>query len=231
MRSLGLIGGTGWLATADYYKRINIGVNAELGGLNFVNCHIHSFNFAVIKLHIDAGDWDAILNLCVAAGTNLRDSGAQAILLCANTLHIVADSLEKSLGIPVIHIATETARVISEAKLKKVALLGTKPTMQLDFFKDKLLAKGIETILPTEKDQEIVHQSIFEELGKGLFKAETKSYYLKLIDQLISEGAEAIVLGCTDYQSLITAEDVSVPLFDTTKIHAAAAVAFALGKS
>ncbi|OHT45470.1 aspartate/glutamate racemase family protein [Flavobacterium tructae] len=229
MRIIGLIGGISWVSTADYYKLINEGINKELGGLNFSECLIYSFNYADIKKNNDANDWDATFNLLLKGCLFLKQGGAEAIVLCANTMHLIADRLEKAIDLPIIHIATETALAIQKKEVKKVGLMGTKFTMELDFFKDKLAEKGIETIIPkNDADRDFMHATIFEELGRGLVTEATKKRYLEIADQLIKEGAEGIILGCTEIPLVIKPEDVAVPVFDTTLIHSMAAVQFQL---
>lgn len=229
MKLLGLIGGISWLSTAEYYKNLNKGINEKLGGLNYARCIIYSFNFADIKKNNDANDWDSTLKMLTEAGTHLKNSGAEAIILCANTMHVIADKFEENIGLPLIHIATATAEEIRKKDLKKVGLLGTKYTMELDFFTSKLLNKGIETIIPGSDDREFIDAIIYGELNKGIFKSETKVKLLSIINELIDEGAEGIVFGCTEIPLLITQEDVAVPVFDTGLIHANAAVEFSLG--
>ncbi|WP_202701343.1 aspartate/glutamate racemase family protein [Flavobacterium sp. UGB4466] len=229
MRIIGLIGGISWVSTADYYKLINEGINNELGGLNFSECLIYSFNYADIKKNNDANDWEATFNLLLKGCQFLKQGGAEAIVLCANTMHLIADRLEKAIDLPIIHIATETALAIQKKEVKKVGLMGTKFTMELDFFKDKLAEKGIETIIPkNDADRDFMHTTIFEELGKGLVTEATKKRYLEIANQLIKEGAEGIVLGCTEIPLVIKPEDVAVPVFDTTLIHSTAAIEFQL---
>ncbi len=231
MKTLGLIGGISWVSTADYYRLINEGINEKLGGLNFSRCIIHSFNYADIKKNNDANDWDTTFRMLSEAALHLESSGAEAIILCANTMHLIADRLQAVLHVPLIHIATPTVAAIEKAGMKKVALLGTKFTMEQDFFKSKLTEKGITTIIPEEGDRAFIHQTIFEELGRGLIREATRQRYLSIIGQLIREGAEGIILGCTEIPLLIKAADVPVPVFDTTLLHANAAVAFSLNES
>lgn len=162
------------------------------------------------------------------AAQNLKNSGATAIVLCANTMHVIADQLSLNVGLPVIHIATVTASAIEKQQLKKVGLLGTKFTMELDFFTDKLKDNGIDVIIPDPTDREFIHYTIFEELGRGVIDPVTKSKYISIINKLIQQGAEGIILGCTEIPLLINENDAPVPLFDTTRIHSTAAVEFAL---
>lgn len=229
MRKIGLIGGISWVSTADYYKLINEGVNKKMGGLNFSECLIYSFNYADIKKNNDANDWDSTFEMLFKACEFLKSGGAEAIVLCANTMHLIADRLEEAVDLPFIHIATAAAVEIHKKEIKKVGLLGTKFTMELDFFKDKLKDRGIETIIPeNQEDKDFIHTTIFEELGRGHVTAETKKRYLEIANQLIKNGAEGIILGCTEIPLVIKPEDISVPVFDTALIHSNAAVEFQL---
>ena len=229
MKVIGLIGGISWVSTADYYKLINEGINDRLGGLNFSECLIYSFNYADIKRNNENNDWDSTFTMLFKACEFLKSGGAEAIVLCANTMHFIAERLEEAIGLPIIHIATATAIEIQKQEIKKVGLLGTKFTMELDFFKDKLAEKGIEAIIPqNQEDKDFIHTTIFEELGRGLVTKSTKERYLAIANQLIKEGAEGIILGCTEIPLVIKPEDLLVPVFDTTLIHSNAAVEFQL---
>lgn len=228
MKKIGLIGGISWVSTADYYKYINVGINEKLGGLNFAECIIYSFNYADIKKNNDAQDWDKTLSMMTEASLHLKNAGAQGIVLCANTMHVIADTLQKKINLPVIHIATATTNEIKKQNLKKVGLLGTKFTMEMDFFTSKLKDQGIESIIPDEEDRAFIHYTIFEELGHGHILEESKKRYIAIINKLIVQGAEGIILGCTEIPLLINQNDVSVPVFDTTLIHSKAAVEFML---
>ncbi|WKL48271.1 aspartate/glutamate racemase family protein [Flavobacterium pectinovorum] len=229
MKIIGLIGGISWVSTADYYKLINQGINEKMGDLNFSECLLYSFNYADIKKNNENNDWESTFKMLLKGSQFLKAGGAEAIILCANTMHLIADKLEEAIDLPIIHIATETAKEIRNQNLRKVGLLGTKFTMELDFFKDKLIAKGIEAIIPeSENDKDFIHTTIFEELGKGLVTPETKKRYLEIANELIKRGAEGIILGCTEIPLVILPEDVDVPVFDTTLIHSKAAVEFQL---
>ncbi len=228
MKTLGLIGGMSWVSTIDYYKMINEGINRKLGGLNFSQCIIYSFNYADIKRNNDANDWDANFKLVSAAAHHVKNAGAAGIILCANTMHLIADKVENEVGVPVINIATATASAIQSKNLKKVGLLGTRFTMELDFFTSKLADKGIETIIPKDEERGFIHYTIFEELGRSLVIPSSKQRYLGIIQELIERGAEGVILGCTEIPLLIQQPDVPVPVFDTARIHAEAAVDFAL---
>lgn len=211
MKILGLIGGISWVSTVEYYKLINQAISTRLGGLNSAHCIVYSFNFADIKKENNADDLEIIFKMVLEACVHLKNSGAKAVVLCANTMHIIADRLESAIGLPVIHIASATATAIKKSNVKKVGLLGTKFTMDLDFFKSKLTSQGIEIIVPDETDKE-----------------STKQQYILIINKLIAKGAEGIVLACTEIPLLIQQADISVPVFDTTYIHATAAVDFSL---
>jgi aspartate racemase len=229
MKTIGLVGGTSWVSSADYYKLINELVNQRLGGLNFATCILYSFNLGEIKAINDRQDWPALLERVTGASRNLVAAGAECIMLCANTLHIVADDLRRRIDLPVIQISEATAEAIKQQRLEKVGLLGTKFTMEMDFFKQKLRERQIETVIPSDADREFVHNSIFEELGKGIFHERTRQRYLELIETLAAEGAQGVILGCTEIPMLIKQSDSRLPLFDTMAIHAEAAVNYALG--
>ena len=228
MQTRGLMGGFSWVSTVDYYKFINQDFNEKLGGLEFPHCVIYSFNYADIKKYNNTDNWEMTFQLVLKACNDLKKCGVTGIILCANTMHRIADRLEKETGLPVIHIATATATEIGKKRLKKVGLLGTKFTMELDFFKSKLIDKGIEVVIPNEDDREFLHHTIYDELGKGIFAEQTKQRYLKIISDLMNEGAEGIVLGCTELPLMIKQLDVNVPIFDTTLLHSKAAVEFSL---
>jgi aspartate racemase len=226
MKTLGLIGGTSWVSTIDYYRFINQGVNDKLGGINAAHLLIHSFNYADIAKNHAENNWAKTTQMIVEAGVGLKNAGADAIILCANTLHLVAEEVEQQIGLPVIHIATVTAKVIKAKNLSKVGLLGTKFTMERDFFINKLSEAGIEALLPGADDRDFIHQTLMDELGKGIMKTETKARYLQIIEQLRLRGAQGIILGCTEIPLLIKPEDTTIVQFDTTMIHSNAAVEF-----
>jgi aspartate racemase len=229
MKILGLIGGISWVSTLDYYRAINLGINEKLGDLNFAECMIYSFNYQDIKRNNDAEDWDKTLQMLTKAALGMKAAGAEAIVLCANTMHLIADRLQENVQLPVIHIATVTAEAIKHQGLSKIGLLGTKFTMERPFFRDKLAEKNIEVLIPDDAERDHIHYTIFEELGRNILKPETKQFYIDEINKLVARGAEGIILGCTEIPLLISQADVDIPLFDTTLIHSKAAVEFALG--
>jgi aspartate racemase len=228
MKTLGLIGGTTWVSTVDYYRYINKLTTEKLGGLNSAKILLYSVRFSEVKCLADAGDWESLGELMSGIAQNLEKSGAEAIVLCANTMHIVADKVREKTSIPLIHITDATAKEILAKNLKKVALLGTKFTMDNVFYKERLARHGIETIIPTDEERDFIHSSIFEELGKDIFTGKTKQRYLEIIENLHQRGAEGVIFGCTEIPMLLKPEDCNIPSFDTTLIHAKAAVEFAL---
>lgn len=228
MKTLGLIGGTTWVSTVDYYKYINQLTTEKLGGLNSARILLYSVRFSDVKSLADASDWENLGELMSGIAQNLEKGGAEAIVLCANTMHIVADKVQEKTNIPLIHITDATAKEILRQNLKKVALLGTKFTMENDFYHKRLSDYGIETIIPNDEERDFIHWSIFEELGKDIFTTETKQKYLEIIENLNERGAEGVILGCTEIPMLIKPEECPIPSFDTTVLHAKAAVEFAL---
>jgi aspartate racemase len=228
MKTLGLIGGTTWVSTVDYYKAINQITNERLGGLNSAKLFLYSQNMEEINKLINSGDWDKIAEIYKGIARKLETMGAEAIVLCANTPHLVADVIQSSIKIPIIHIAEETAKEIKRNKISKVILLGTRFTMEHEFFKKILSKHGIETVIPDADDRNFIHNSIFTEFGKGLFKTETKEKYLAIINKITTPDTKGVILGCTEIPMLIKQSDCSIATFDTTLIHVKAAVDFAL---
>ena len=228
MKTLGLIGGTTWISTMDYYSLINKKTNELLGGLNSAKILLYSVNFEEFRPPVNPGDWDELTRKFTAIAKKLENNGVDAIVFCANTPHIIADKVQDSIDIPLIHIAEATAREIASRHIKKVALLGTRITMEQPFFKIKLAKNDIGALIPEAADRQFMHEAIFNEMGKGIFSAETKKRFIEIINGLVDQGAEGVILGCTEFPHLIKAEDCSVPLFDTTVIHAEAAVRFAI---
>ena len=230
MKTIGLIGGLTWVSSMDYYRLINEMVNEKLGGASSAKIIMYSVNFAEIKPLTEANEWVKIERILSDIAKKLEHAGADCILMGANTAHKIADGVQQAIDIPLIHIAEETAKKIRSKNLNKVALLGTKYTMQFDFFKTKLAAYNIETIIPNEEDVEYINTAIFSQMHKGLFPPEMKEHFMAIIFDLIQQGAKGIILGCTEIPILIKQSDCAVPVFDTTEIHARAAVEFALAE-
>jgi aspartate racemase len=229
MKILGLVGGTTWLSTIDYYRYINQGVNKKLGGLNYAELLLYSLNFGEINRNNEKNDWDANFKLVLNACNKLISGGAEGIVLCANTMHLLYDRLVKEISVPIIHIADAVSAEIKKQNIDTVALLGTKFTMERDFFRLKLAAAGIESIIPDEEDRDFIHASISGELAKNIFSDETRKRYVSIIDSIAYRGAKGVILGCTEIPLLIKPGDVNIPSFDTTLIHSNAAVEFAIG--
>jgi len=228
VKRLGIVGGMTWASTAEYYSIINRAVQQRLGGVSSADCLISSFNFADIARNVQADDQPANGRLIVDAAKRLKAAGSEGILLAANSPHLFAADVERETGLPLIHIAAETAAEIKRHGLDCVALLGTKQTMELDFFKSKLKNAGIRELIPGEADREYVHNTIFDELGRGEFKDETRNRFVSIIEGLQKQGAQGVILGCTEFPLLVRPSDVSIPTFDTTRIHAEAAVEWML---
>ena len=225
MNKIGLVGGISWVSTMDYYKFINEGVNAKLGGLDFAECIIYSLNFGDIQ----AISWDNSFELLLNACESLKKSGVDSIVLCANTAHLFADKLQQTINLPIIHIGAETAKAVNKQGFKKVGLLGTKFTMEMDFYRNKLEEYGLEVLIPKkQKTRDYIQHTVKEELGVGFINPETKKNYISIVKDLVENGAECIILGCTEIPMLISQDDFSVPIFDTTKIHSQAIVEYIL---
>lgn len=223
MRKVGLVGGISWVSTMDYYRFINEGINSKLGGLNFAECIIYSLNFGDIQ----AKSWDNSFDLLLNACESLKKSGVDSIVLCANTAHLFADKLQETVKLPIIHIVDETAKVISSKGFKKVGLLGTIFTMEMDFYRTKLEKYELEVLTPDKQDtRDYIQHTVKEELGIGFINPDTKTRYISIVKDLIDRGAECIVLGCTEIPMLISQADFTIPVFDTTKIHSQAIVEY-----
>jgi aspartate racemase len=228
MKTIGIIGGLTWLSTLEYYKLLNEMVNQRVGGVASAKILLYSVNFEEIKTLTQNDDWEGIIMLISDAAKRLEQAGADCLLLGANTMHKVAGEIQKQLTIPLIHIAEATATTIKKQGLQKVALLGTRYTMELPFYKEKLREKEIETIIPEATDIAFINNAIYEEMSRNLFLNETKERFLQIIGKMIQQGAAGIIMGCTEIPILLKGETVEVPMFDTTYIHSMAAVDFAL---
>lgn len=230
-QTLGIIGGMSWESTQQYYRLINEGIKAQLGGLQSANLLIHSLNLAPISELQASGDWQALSEIMADSGKRLQAAGAQGLLIATNTMHKVADRVTAATGLPLIHIADATAAAIHQKGLKKVALLGTQFTMTEDFYRSRLTAFGLEVIVPNFESRKEIHRVIYDELCQGQFHDESRQYYRQVIAKLADQGAEGVILGCTEIGLLINQSDSPIPVFDTTVIHAKAAVDFLLGEA
>lgn len=228
MKTIGLIGGMSWESTELYYRWINEGIKERLGGLHSARIVLVSVDFQEIELMQREGDWDRAAELLAAAAKSVEMAGADLLLLCTNTMHKVAPQVAAAVHIPFLHLADATAMRIEKAGFKNVGLLGTRFTMEEDFYKSRLLARGLEVIVPNAADREIVHRVIYDELCLGKIKDASRQAYLGIIDGLKDRGAECVVEGCTEITLLVEQQHTNMPLFDTTAIHARAAVEYAI---
>jgi len=229
MRTIGLLGGMSWESTATYYRLINETVRERLGALHSAELVLYSVDFARIDHMQRHGDWDGIGRLLTEAAVRVESAGADFLVLCANTAHKVAPRIEREIGIPLVHIADATAQEIREAGIATVGLLGTKFTMEEDFYRGRLVERhGIEVLIPDDNERETIHRVIFKELCAGEVRDDSRAGYVKIIEGLAARGAEAVVLGCTEIPLLIGPADSPIPVFDTTAIHTRRVVEWSL---
>ena len=229
MKLIGLLGGMSWESTVEYYKIMNIEVQKRLGGHKSAEVLIYSLNFEEIKdLHFK-GDWDGVAKMLTERALLLEQAGANAIIICTNTMHLVADKVQKKISIPIVHIVNETGKKAKDANIKKIGLLGTKDTMEKPLYKNIFKNSfGIDMVTPSKEERIKINDIIYNELVFGKINQLSRQKFLEIITNLVNEGAEGIILGCTEIPLLIKQEDVTVPIFDTTLIHALAAVDFML---
>ena len=228
MKSIGLIGGMSWESTALYYRLINLAVQQQLGGLHSAKLVLLSVDFHDVEVLQRAGDWAGAGALLANAARSLEAAGADFLVLCTNTMHIVAPAISEAVHIPLLHIADPTAQAIQQAGHTRIGLLGTRFTMEQSFYIDRLKQQGLEVLLPAREDRDTVHRIIFEELCLGQTLEVSRQHYRRIMAKLVEQGAQAIILGCTEITMLVGAADASVPLFDTTALHAMAAAERAL---
>jgi amino-acid racemase len=228
MKTIGLLGGMSWESSIEYERIINEEVRRRLGGVNSADLLIRSYNFRDIEALQENDQWDEAGRRLAADAAALERAGAEVIVLCTNTMHRVADDIEAALSVPFLHLADATARAVLDAGVNRVALLGTAYTMEQDFYRGRLARHGLEVIVPNEADRAFVHGVIFDELVRGIVTDESKEGFIDIIATLVQEGAQGVVAGCTEIELLVGVDDVDVPYFPTTQIHALAAVAAAL---
>ena len=228
LKTIGLIGGMSWESTVTYYKIINEVIKEKLGGLHSAKCVLYSLDFQEIEECQANGNWQKSGEILGEAANNLEKAGADFIVICTNTMHKVVNQIKEKISIPILHIAEMTAEKILEKGLKNIALLGTKYTMEQDFYKSKLIEKGINVIIPDKNDIEIINEVIYDELCLGTINSNSKKKFLEIVDKLRNKGAEGIILGCTEIGLLIKNEDTDVPLFDTAIIHAEQAAMYSI---
>ncbi|MFJ5564218.1 aspartate/glutamate racemase family protein [Lysinibacillus xylanilyticus] len=230
MKTIGMIGGMSWESSAEYYRLMNEEVKQQLGGLHSAKCILYSVDFQEIEHYQAEGEWSKAGQVLAEAAQSLESAGAEFIVICTNTMHKVIDIITEKITIPILHIADATANQIEKASLQKVALLGTKYTMEQDFYRARVEGFGIEVLVPFAEERTEVNRIIYEELCLGKIEQTSKDYYLQVIENLVQLGAQGIILGCTEIGLLIKQEDVNVPVFDTTLLHAQAAVNMAIHK-
>ena len=228
LKTIGLIGGMSWESTVTYYKIINEIIKEKLGGLHSAKCVLYSVDFQEIEECQANGNWEKSGEILGEAAYNLEKAGADFIVICTNTMHKVVNQIKEKISIPILHIAEMTAEKILEKGLKNIALLGTKYTMEQDFYKSKLIEKGINVIIPDKNDIEIINEVIYDELCLGTINSDSKKKFLEIVDKLRNKGAEGIILGCTEIGLLIKNADTDVPLFDTAIIHAEQAAIYSI---
>jgi aspartate racemase len=228
MKTIGLLGGMSWQSTLGYYRAINEGITNKLGGLHSAKIAMYSVDFAPIEKLQNAGDWDGMAKMLSKAAQSIQDAGADFLLICTNTMHKVAPEIEAAIQIPLLHIADATAQILVNEGVKSVGLLGTAFTMEQEFYKGRLIKNyGLQVLVPNKDDRQIIHKVIYQELCLGKIKLDSKAEYLRIIDALAAQGAEAVILGCTEIGMLVNQSDTNVRLLDTTVIHAEKAVEYA----
>lgn len=230
MKTIGLIGGMSWESSLEYYRIINEEVKIKLGGLHSAKCILYSVDFEEIERYQAEGDWERSGKLLGNVAQSLEKAGAEMIVICTNTMHKVIKHIEENVSLPIVHIADSTANQIQKSKISTVGLLGTKYTMEQDFYKTRIEFNGIKVLIPNEEDRRVINKVIYEELCLGKIQQLSRDYYKKVIKRLVDDGAEGIILGCTEIGLLVKPEDSEVPLFDTTRIHAIESVNLALEK-
>ena len=228
MRTIGLLGGMSWESSIEYERIINSAVREALGGVHSASLLIRSYDFAEIEQLQSEGDWDGAGAVLAADARHLQQAGAELIVLCTNTMHLLAETIESAIGVPFLHLADATAAAVRAAGVGRVALLGTRYTMERGFYRDRLAAVGLDVVVPDEPDRTTVHEVIYDELVRGVVDEVSRRRYLEIIDRLVGRGAEGVIAGCTEIELLVTPDDVRVPYFPTTRLHAEAAVAAAL---
>ncbi len=228
MKTIGLLGGMSWESTQTYYRLLNEGVKARLGGLHSARLVLYSVDFAEIEALQHKGDWPATATILAGAARSLQNAGADFLVIGTNTMHKVAPEVEQAIDIPLLHIADATAQVLIKDDIDRVGLLGTRFTMEQTFYRERLEGAGIEVIIPEKNQRDEVHRIIYEELCQGVIAPESRTSYLDIVHTLSERGAQAVILGCTEIGLLIGQSDTDVPLYDTTEIHAAQAVELAL---
>mgnify|MGYP001630515555 CR=1 FL=1 len=229
MKTIGLLGGMSWESTIAYYQRINLTVNQEMGGLHSAKCLLYSVDFQEIEDCQSRDQWEKSAEILAGAARDLERGGADFLILCTNTMHKVAEPIQAAVGIPLIHIVDVTLEELRRRRISRVGLLGTRYTMEQEFYRDRLARGGVETLIPPEEEREMINSVIFDELCQGAFYPGSRAAFLKVTRNLRQEGAEAVILGCTEIGLLIRQEDTEIPLLDTTALHSEKAARLAMG--
>ncbi|MFF7586375.1 aspartate/glutamate racemase family protein [Kitasatospora purpeofusca] len=228
MKTIGLLGGMSWESTATYYRLLNELTRDRLGGLHSAKCVLYSVDFAEVERLQAAGEWEAAGRLLADAARAVEAAGAELLLICTNTMHKVADQVAGAVSVPLLHLADATAAAVLAAGVTRVGLLGTAFTMEQDFYRDRLASHGLDVLVPDPAGRALVHRVIYEELCLGVVREESRAEYRRVIAELVAEGAQGVILGCTEIELLVGPDDSTVPVFPTTRIHAEAAVTAAL---
>lgn len=228
MRTIGMLGGMSWESTAEYYRLANELVRDALGGVHSARILLDSVDFADIEALQARGEWEAAGNVLAERARALASGGADLLVICTNTMHKVADQVTAAVSIPLVHIADATAEAITAAGVTRVGLLGTRFTMEQDFYRDRIASHGIDVLVPEAADRDTVHTVIYDELVRGIVRDESRAAYVAVMQRLVDAGAQGIILGCTEIELLVGADDIAVPVFPTTALHVAAAVKLAL---
>ncbi|MEQ1701276.1 MAG: aspartate/glutamate racemase family protein [Ilumatobacteraceae bacterium] len=228
VRCIGLLGGMSWESSIHYERLINEGVRAALGGVHSADLIVRSYDFARIEALQSAGRWAEAGELLATDARRLELAGAECIVLCTNTMHAVAPAIERAISVPFLHLADATAEAVVAAGVRTVALLGTRYTMEQAFYRERLEARGLTVLIPDEPDRTLIHDVIYGELVRGVIEPASRLGYLAAIERLVERGAQGVIAGCTEIELLVAADDIGVPYFPTTRLHAEAAVAFAL---
>ncbi|KOV37713.1 racemase [Streptomyces sp. XY431] len=228
MKTIGLLGGMSWESTATYYRLLNELTRDRLGGLHSAKCVLYSVDFAEVERLQAAGEWEAAGRLLADAARAVEAAGAELLLICTNTMHKVADQVADAVSVPLLHLADATAAAVLAAGVTRVGLLGTAFTMEQDFYRDRLASHGLDVLVPDRAGRALVHRVIYEELCLGVVREDSRAEYRRVIAELVAEGAEGVILGCTEIELLVGPGDSAVPVFPTTRIHAEAAVTAAL---
>lgn len=229
MKTIGLIGGLSWESTLDYYRYLNRETQRRMGARHSAKILLYSVDFQEVEDFVNQGNMPGLTEMMKNAAVVLEKAGADVLMIGANTMHMLVPAIRSVMSLPIVHIAEATAEEIIKKGFTKVGLMGTKPTMEMDFYKRILAARGIETIIPEEEDRELIQKTIFDELFSGDFRESSRQSMLRIMDQLLQNGAQGVILGCTEIPLLVKQEHTQIPLFDTTYIHACAGIDFALG--